>query len=283
MTNEELVANIRKGINRKDNLEKLYEANRGLIFTIALSYGRDDVEDLMQEAYFGIVKACEHYDEAQGVQFASYLPFWIRSAMQNYIESGGDSIRLPRHARTRILKYKKCVARFRVTFGRDPEPQELIDVLGVREIDLEQIRNDCLKLETESLEKPLADDMTISDTLQGDFSGFDEVEGRIYNDELAAVLWPLVDSLEAVEADIIRRKYLRNDTFERIAGIMGMSKNSTTAKYKTALAHLKIISRPLEAFRDSDRYSLGIRPTAFRKTHTSPTEYAALKILEVKR
>lgn len=281
MTNEELVELIRKGIDRKDNLEKLYAANRGLIFTIAQSYGRDDIEDLAQEAFIGLVKAVEHFDESQGVQFATYAPFWIRSAMQNYIEGGGESVRLPRHARTRISKYKRAVARFRVAFGRDPLPCELVDALGVKEIDLEQIRSDALKLEAKSLYEPLADDLTIADTLQADFSGYDEIEQQIYNAELAAVLWPLVDSLEAIERDVIKQKYLYNATYEQIGRTMGKTQGAARAKVETALRHLKLISRPLESFRDKDRYSLGLRRASFYRTHTSSTERAALLMLEV--
>lgn len=285
MSNEELVNLIQSGIDKRENLYRLYDNNRGLIFSIAHKFGRDDTEDLMQEGYFGIVKAAEHYDISQGVKFQNYAPYWIRSSMMLYIEKGGGLVRLPRHSRERIQKYKKAVAGFMTAYGREPNPSELVDILGLSEIDLDQIKDDLSKLETDSLEKPLTDDLTIQDTIQADCNDFEEVDNKIYNEQLAGVLWRLVDSLEDIERDIIKQKYKCGDTLADISKSRGITLNSCTAKYRTALNHLKIISKPLEAFRDSERFTLGTTGglCSFRRTHISPTERAAFKMLEVKK
>ena len=55
MTNEELVESIQKGINVQENMQQLYDQNRGLIFQWIRPYTRiAETEDLMQEAFFGM-------------------------------------------------------------------------------------------------------------------------------------------------------------------------------------------------------------------------------------
>lgn len=285
MTNEELVNLIQSGVDKQENLYQLYDANRGLIFQIAVKIRRDEIEDLMQEGFFGIVKAAEHFDPSKEVPFHNYAPFWIKSSMLQYIEKGGGLVRLPYNRLERIRKYKKAVAGFISEYGKEPNPSELVDILGVSEIDIDQIKEDIKRLETDSLEKPLTDDMTLSDTIQADCNDIEDIERKIYNEELARVLWALVDSLEAVEANIIRRRYKDSCKYEQIGQELNITTSGARAKVCTALNHLKIISRPLEAFRDSDRYTIATTGglNNFRRTHISPTERAAFKMLEVKK
>lgn len=63
MTNEELVEKIQAGEDVQTNMGLLYQQNQPLIYKFALPYSEMmDINDLMQEAYFGLVKAVEKYD-----------------------------------------------------------------------------------------------------------------------------------------------------------------------------------------------------------------------------
>lgn len=67
MTNEELVDLIQAGDHVQDNMGLLYQQNRRFITGIALPFSSSvELDDLMQEAYFGLEKAVSKYDPTLG-------------------------------------------------------------------------------------------------------------------------------------------------------------------------------------------------------------------------
>lgn len=73
MTNEQLAVSAKNG--DVSAMEQLYTNNRGLIFHSVRPYRRMgyDTDDLMQEAYFALIKAVYSYKEDSGYKFTSYL------------------------------------------------------------------------------------------------------------------------------------------------------------------------------------------------------------------
>ena len=73
MTNEHLVISAKKG--DISALEQLYTQNSGIIFRNCRPFKRlgYETDDLMQEAYFVLLKAVDSYKEDSGYQFVTYL------------------------------------------------------------------------------------------------------------------------------------------------------------------------------------------------------------------
>lgn len=56
-SNEQLVARIKSGIDEADNMLALWQQDQGFIWKMAVKYsGHAEIEDLKQEAYFGLCK-----------------------------------------------------------------------------------------------------------------------------------------------------------------------------------------------------------------------------------
>jgi RNA polymerase sigma factor (sigma-70 family) len=81
------------------------EDHLGLVGTIARAYKRKfphsglEVEDLMQEGWFGLVVACERFDPGRRVKFSAYARWWIRAAIVDAIENQAHPVRVPRGVR----------------------------------------------------------------------------------------------------------------------------------------------------------------------------------------
>lgn len=76
MINENLVAEIKAGINVKQNMELLYSSNLGLISTIANSwevYDYDLRNDFFQLAYIALDTAVKSYDGTDGYSLMAYF------------------------------------------------------------------------------------------------------------------------------------------------------------------------------------------------------------------
>ena len=190
MTNEQIVTEIRNGYSVTDNMQLLYESNLPLIKRFLKPYtAYEPMEDLLQEAYFGLVEAVQHYETSKNVRFMTYAEYWIRQSVQRYLEKCGSVIKIPSHTRQKIARYKKTVQELGQGLGRVPTDNEIADKMRISVGLLPE-----LKIQMQgvaSLDTPLSDDsnLTLADTVQTDYSLEDETIDKIYAERSKSELW----------------------------------------------------------------------------------------------
>jgi RNA polymerase primary sigma factor len=76
----------------------------GLVASVARQYrGRGvDLEDLVQEGWFGVRRAVELWDYRRGFRLSTYAGWWVRQAVQRAVAGQGRTIRLPRSIARRV-------------------------------------------------------------------------------------------------------------------------------------------------------------------------------------
>lgn len=235
MTNEQIVEEIRNGYSVRENMQLLYERNLPLIKRYINRYtAYEDMEDLLQEAYFGLWEAVNHYETSENVLFMSYASFWIKQSAQRYIENCGSAVRIPSHMKQTIIRYKKTVQELEQKLGRIPTDQEVayrmrvhVDLLPEIKVHLQGVS---------SLDIPLADDDSLSlcDTVQADYSLENDVIDKIYEEHAKNELWGIVKRFTTDrENEIIKEYYAKNKSMPEIAKEYGMSfQNVRTIKEK---------------------------------------------------
>jgi len=88
MTNEQIVTEIRNGYSVTDNMQLLYESNLPLIKKFIKPFAAyEPMEDLLQESYFGLWKAVQHYETSENVRFMSYAEYWIRQSVNAILKN----------------------------------------------------------------------------------------------------------------------------------------------------------------------------------------------------
>lgn len=77
--------------------------HRGLVYRVALRYrGRGlDLDDLAQEGWIGLMRACALFDPARGHQFSTFAWLWVRRSILTAIDLRGSAVRFPRGRRDR--------------------------------------------------------------------------------------------------------------------------------------------------------------------------------------
>ena len=53
--------------------------------------------DLLQESYFGLCEAVQHYETSANVRFMTYAEYWIKQSVQRHLEKCGSTVRIPSH------------------------------------------------------------------------------------------------------------------------------------------------------------------------------------------
>ena len=285
MSNEELAVLIRAGVDVPENTAALYEQNKGMIARLAWKLrAYAELEDLRQEGYIGLCNAVDAWKPEGGASFIHYAVFWIRQAMQRYIENNGSCVRIPSGQQQKIRKYKKIRGQYLKLLGREPADWELCRLLGVSRDVLHHIREDARKGQIQSLSAPLGEDgdLSLEDTIPDQRDDYAGVLDAVQQEELGAVLWPMVDSLEERQAKTLRARYQDGKTLKETGEALGCSLQQARVIETNALRTLRRprYANQLRPFLYDDMVrSKGMQGTGaerFRQTWTSATERAAL-------
>ena len=287
MTNEQIVSEIRNGYSVTDYMQLLYESNLPLIKKFIKPYAAyEPVEDLLQESYFGLWEAVQHYESSANVRFMTYAEYWIKQSVQRYLEKCGSMVRIPSHTRQRIGRYKKTVQELEQELGRVPTDNEIADKMRISVGLLPELRIQMQGIA--SLDTPLADDnsLTLSDTIQADFSLEDETIGKMYAEHSKSQLWGIVERFTSNrENSIIKEIFINNRTMAAVARELGITIDRIRQIKEKGLRRLRIGRAKRELLEKFDIVESGIYRNSMNKFNeqgfTSTVEYITLRRAEL--
>lgn len=285
MSNEELVTLIQAGTDVTANMQRLYEQNIGFIGKLAGKYyGIVEQEDLKQEAYFGLYHAAQAYKPDEGSSFIHYAAYWIRQSMRRYIDENALLVRLPSQAKQQVIEYRRMISDFERSFGRRPSEQETALSLGVSVEQVRRIARAEQMANIGSLDVTLTDEdqeTTVCDLVPGAADVEGEVLDKVQQEELQAVIWPLVDALPEKQSAAIRLRYQEGLTLKATGERLGTSFQAVREYERRGFGELRKThrARVLLPFLDviiRDRALKGNGLESFRHTWTSSTERVAI-------
>ena len=225
ISNETLVQRIRGGYSVPEDMQTLYENNLPLIRKFIKPYAAyAEFEDILQESYFGLWEAVQHYETSENVLFMTYAKYWIIQSVQRYLEKCGSTVRIPSHTRQKIVRYKKTIQKLEQEQGREPTADEIAAFMRMTVEEVQEIQ--ALMKGVSSLDSPISDDnsLTLSDTLQADFSLENDTIDKIYHEHSKIELWGIVERYtDTRENQIIREYFINEKTMSQIARESGVS------------------------------------------------------------
>ncbi|MCI8800878.1 MAG: sigma-70 family RNA polymerase sigma factor [Lachnospiraceae bacterium] len=203
----------------------LYESNLLLIKKIIKPFAAyEPMEDLLQEAYFGLWVAVQRYESSKEVRFMTYAHFWIYTAVRNYIVKCGSTVRLPFNIREKLTNYSRAADKIRREQGREPSIAEIVAFTGIPDKEVRKLKTYAQGVG--SLDTPLAEDgsLTLSDTIQGDSDPENEAIDKIYDEHSKAELWDIVERYaDTRESNVILEIFLYGKNLAQIAREQGVT------------------------------------------------------------
>jgi RNA polymerase sigma-B factor len=214
----------------------LVVANVPVATSIALRYRArgESMEDLVQAAHLGLVKAVNGFDPERGRDFLAYAVPTISGEVKRHFRDQGWDIRPPRRVQELRAEVDHAAGELTQSLGRSPRLSEIAAHLGVGEDDVVECVASADLYHVHSLDAPVggADDLAVGDTL-GDL---DPLLGKI--DDVLSVR-PLIDRLSPRDRRILALRYFSGWTQQQIADDVGVTQMQVSRLITKALRRLR--------------------------------------------
>lgn len=282
MTNEELVSRIQRG---EDRFEELWLQSEQFVKKMANRWTRSaEFDDLVQQGFLILHDAAADYAPEQGGTFIHYLGQRLSWGWSRWIEEAGSVVRLPSYMVQQIRQYNSARQTYVNTHGCEPTEADLSGILGVDLTTLGLIKEAAEKARIRSLNEPIEGmdgSVTELEDLIPDVQNLEEdALERIQNDQLATVIWPMVDSLEEQQAAVIWARYKKNQPVAAIAASMHTTEATVVGIERHGFRELRKPKnrKKLQPYLDVRNAALiGTGLSSFRRTFTSATERTAIR------
>ena len=223
----------------------LVERFMPLARSLARRYERssEPLDDLVQVASLGLVKAIERFAESRGNAFVSFAVPTILGELRRYFRDCCWDVHVPRGAQERALKLEEAQYRLTGDLGRSPTAVELAQYL---ELDVEQVL-DAMQAShaygVVSLDSPRTSASGDEAGTVGDSLG--EIDERYSLVEDGATIAGALKHLPARERRVLELRFGADMTQSEIAARIGVSQMHVSRLLRHALDQLRILTRAM--------------------------------------
>ncbi|MGA7703776.1 MAG: SigB/SigF/SigG family RNA polymerase sigma factor [Solirubrobacteraceae bacterium] len=218
--------------------EVLVERYIPLARRLARRYQHTDepIEDLVQVASIGLLKAVDRFDCSRDVMFSSYAVPTILGELKRHFRDRTWSVRVPRDLQELALRVDQTVTRLSLGQRRSPSIAEIAQAVEVSDEQVLEALEAMGAYRTTSLDSPRStrDEETesVAEGLGAPDHGFDRAEER-------ATLEPLMSRISARERTVLRLRFGQDLTQAEIGERIGVSQMQVSRLIRQALTRLR--------------------------------------------
>lgn len=195
----------------------------------------EPMDDLMQVATIGLIKAVDRFDLGRGVEFSTFATPTVVGEVKRHFRDRGWAIRVPRRMQEHTLAVSRATGDLFGRLSRSPTIAELAGYTQLTEEEVLEAIGSAHAYTTVSLDVELADDTPggAAHPAAGD------AQTALENVEHRASLRPLLSRLSARERQILALRFFANLTQSEIAAEIGVSQMHVSRLLSRTLAHLR--------------------------------------------
>jgi RNA polymerase sigma-B factor len=194
---------------------------------------REPLDDLMQVAMLGLIKAVDRFDPGREIQFTTYASATIVGELKRHFRDKGWAVRVPRRLQESGLKVGRAVSTLSQELGRSPTIREVADRIGLSDEEVLEAMDAINAYSAQSLDAPVDDDgTTVIDRLRDDDDSLERLVGW-------ATVAPAIRALPARERRILYLRFFHGQTQSEIAQEVGMSQMHVSRLLAKTLQQLR--------------------------------------------
>jgi RNA polymerase sigma-B factor len=220
----------------------LVERYLPLARSIARRYARgaEPLDDLVQVASLGLLKALDRFDPDRGVAFSSFAVPTIAGELRRYFRDRTWAVRPPRDLQERALAVEKASEELTNRLGRSPTVRQIGQALELPDEDVLEAMQAMRAGTATSLSVPRGTDEdgdhTLESTIGVEEDGFELAEHRALVQQLAGTLTPR-------ERRVVELRFNEDLTQEEIGKQIGVSQMQVSRVLRQALEKLEAEAR----------------------------------------
>ncbi len=240
----------------KAALDRMVDSCMGYATALAakFQYTHVPTDDLVQEARVGLVLGCQKYDPENGAALLTYVTFWIRAMMFEYVLRTHGPVRIGQTRAHRIAYFQLGRAQKALRAnGEAPTLEELAAQLKVKPEDLAEVLPHVLGHNTLSLDQPVPGyeeekDMTVGNMLAHRSMDPDPEETLAEREDETwrrRVLFDGLRTLNRREREIVRRRYLVDEpeSLEGVGKHFGLTRERVRQVEEAAVEKLRLLAQ----------------------------------------
>jgi RNA polymerase sigma-B factor len=220
--------------------EQLVQRFLPLARQLARRYQRasEPLDDLLQVASMGLIKAIDRFDADREIAFSSYAVPTILGEIKRHFRDRTWAVRVPRDLQELTLKVDNAVGELSDELRRQPSVAEIGAAVGAEEEDVLEALQAGGAYRAISFEAPRGgtggeeDVTTLADSIGVDEDGFDRAEER-------ATLARLLSSVTPREREVLRMRFEEDMTQAEIGAVIGVSQMQVSRVIRQALSRLR--------------------------------------------
>ena len=221
-------------------LHRLITAYMRLAISMAAKYKRygASMNDLIQEAGLGLMKAADKFDPDRGVRFSTYAVWWIKASIQDYVMRNWSMVRTGSTSSQKSLffnmrRVQARIEREAMARGEELDRHQLREMIAhevgvpLRDVEMMEGRLSGTDFSLNATQSTEDEGREWIDTIEDDGARGDELVEKDH-DNVALRLW-LGDAMARLndrERFIVRERKLRDDprTLESLGSELSLSK-----------------------------------------------------------
>jgi len=214
---------------------KLIESHLGLVEYLARRFaGRGEpLEDLVQVATIGLIKAVDRFDPDRAVEFSTYATPTIVGELKRHFRDKGWAVRVPRRLQELNLQLGEITGKLSQELGRAPTVTEMAQAAGTTEDEVLEGLESAHAYTLTSLDAPSGDDdLALRDQIGSEDETIELLEYR-------TSLTPLLDELPPRERTMLYLRFFKGMTQSEIAEKLGISQMHVSRLLAKTLASLR--------------------------------------------
>lgn len=216
--------------------DRLVEQHLPLVRSLARRYaGRGEpLDDLVQVASIGLIKAIDRFDLDRGVELSTYAIPTIVGELKRHFRDTGWAVHVPRRLKELSVQLNHSIEDLGAVLGRSPTIAELADAVGADEEEILEALDAGRAYTAVSLSAPADDEGGVRVDLIGeDELGYETGEYR-------ADLLPGLVRLDERERRILQLRFGGGLTQSQIAKEVGISQMHVSRLIRRALETMRI-------------------------------------------
>jgi RNA polymerase sigma-B factor len=216
--------------------DELVAAHLGLAEYLARRFANrgEPLDDLVQVASLGLIKAVDRFDPERGVEFSTYATHTIVGELKRHFRDKGWAIRAPRRMQELYLQLGKVVGTLSQELGHSPTIAELAAEVEVSEEEVLEALEAGQAYRSASLDAPVGNEEgeTLGAHLGEEDVSLADVESR-------ATLSPLLAQLPPRERLILHLRFFEGLTQSEIATRLNISQMHVSRLLARSVSELR--------------------------------------------